>query len=383
MNQNVSELAKNRLVYLDNVRSLVIFLVITIHAAVTYSGIGDWYYKEGALENLSLPEQVFFAFSQSFIQSWFMGILFFISAFFAVKALAKRGPFNFIKERLFRLGLPLLLYIFIISPIINFLILKQLPENSFFSNYILYVTHISWWLDSTGPMWFVEALLIFCIIYAVIKKCFSGSIKIQNINLKNIVFTIMITAITAFLIRLAFPIDSEKFFNLQLWYFGSYIVMFTAGVLIGENNLLDKITDEKNIKWIKLSLLIGTPIWIFIVVFGGVLDGIYHYQGGFYWQSFAYALWESLTAIGFSIGIIALFKKKMNTNNKFSSLISDNAFGMYFFHPPIIVIVSLLFRYIVLVPIVKFAVVTVITYLICFIFTFAVRKIKPIGILFK
>ena len=138
MDENINEIPKRRMAYLDNVRSLVIFLVITMHAAVTYSGIGGWYYKEGSLEYLSLPEQVFFAFSQSFLQSWFMGILFFISAFFATKALAKRGSFNFIKERLFRLGLPLLLYIFIISPIINFLILKELPESSFFSNYILY-----------------------------------------------------------------------------------------------------------------------------------------------------------------------------------------------------------------------------------------------------
>ena len=145
----------------------------------------------------------------------------------------------------------------------------------------------------------------------------------------------------------------------------------------------DKITDKKNIKWLNLSLFIGIPIWFFIIIFGGVMDGIYHYQGGFYWQSFAYALWESLTAIGFSTGIIAFFKKKANINNKFTKLIKDNAFGMYFFHPPVIIIISLVFRRIALVPVVKFAVVTVITSMVCLIFTFAVRKIKPIGILLK
>ena len=159
--------------------------------------------------------------------------------------------------------------------------------------------------------------------------------------------------------------------------------MFIAGVLIGENNLLDKIFDEKNIKWLKLSLLIGTPIWFFVVVFGGVIDGIYYFQGGFYWQSFTYALWESLTAIGFSIGIIAFFKKKVNIKNKFTNLLQNNAFGIYFFHSPIIIIVSLMFRHVILVPILKFAIVTVIASIVCLIFTFAIRKIKPIGILFK
>ena len=372
---------KTRLAYLDNVRSLVIFLVVAMHSAVTYSGIGGWYYKEGALEELSIFEMVFFAFGQSFLQAWFMGILFFVSAYFASKALAKRGPLGFIKERLFRLGLPLLLYVFIISPFIEFVLLGVNPENNFFENYILVITNF-WWLDDTGPLWFVEALLLFCLVYAFFKRIFPKRVEIQNVGTKNIIRTIIVTGIIAFLIRLVFPIDTS-FCNLQFCYFASYIVMFIAGVLIGENNLLEKIADEKNVKWIRISLVIGLPIWFFIVIFGGVLEGIYYFKGGFYWQSFAYALWEALTAIGFSIGLIAFFRKKVNIANKFSCLMKDNAFGIYCFHAPILVSISVLLRHLVLMPILKFAVVLIITFAACLVFSFLVRKIKPIGALFK
>jgi len=380
MENNIKTI-KHRFAYLDNVRSLVIFLVVVMHSAVTYSGLGGWYYIEGSPENLSIFELIFFAFMQSHMQAWIMGALFFISAYLAAKALARHGLNKFIKERLFRLGLPLLIYIFFITPIIGYLIKFYGPETSFIHNYIKYITSF-YWLGGTGPLWYVQVLLIFCAIYVLVKKCFPVFIKIQNIDTLKIIFAIIITGVIAFLIRLIFPIGSS-ILNLQFSYFASYIVMFIAGILIGENDLLDKVTNNKNIKWLKLSLIIGIPMWVIIMLFGGALEGNYYFEGGLNWQSFSFAIWESLTAIGFSIGIIALFKKKVNIDNEFSGLIRDNAFGIYFFHALIMVTVSLILKNLVFNPLLKFAIVTIISFVLCLSFSFLIRKIKPIGILFK
>jgi surface polysaccharide O-acyltransferase-like enzyme len=381
MDLNFKELPKNRFAYLDNVRSLVIILVITIHSAVTYSGDGGWYYIEGSPENLSIFGRAFFGLLQSFLQAWTMGALFFISAYLATKSLAKRGSLNFIKERLFRLGLPLLLYVFVISPVIIFVILGFYSENSFVDNYIRYLTSFRW-LRATGPLWFVQILLIFCVIYTFLKKCFTSSYKLQDVGLKHIILTILLTTIIAFLFRLVFPVGSS-FYNLQFGYFTSYIVMFIAGIIVGENNLLEKVTDEKNIKWFKLTLIIGIPIWFFVMLMGGALEGHRYFDGGFNWVSLTFSFWESFTAIGFSIGLIALFKKKVNTDNKFACLMRDNAFGMYFFHAPILVIISLALKHWVVFPVLKFIIVTIIASIACLAFSFLIRKIKPIGIIFR
>jgi hypothetical protein len=352
-----------------------------MHSAVTYSGLGGWYYIEGSPEKLSIFGLVFFGLTQSFMQAWIMGILFFISAYLATKALAKRTSLTFIKERLFRLGLPLLLYVFIVSPFIQFIILGYYPENNLIDNYFQYITKFSW-ISSTEPLWFVQVLLVLCIIYAVLKKCFSNGIIIKNITNKNIIFTIIIITIFTFLVRLVFQVGSS-FYNLQLSYFTSYIVMFIAGIIIGENNLLENISDEKNTNWIKLSLIIGLPLWFFLMLFGGALEGKTYYNGGLYWQNFAFALWESLTAIGFSIGIIAFFRKKVNINNKFTGLMRDNAFGIYFFHAPILITISIIFKHWSINSILKFAFITIITSIICLGFSYFIRKIKAIEILFK
>jgi surface polysaccharide O-acyltransferase-like enzyme len=352
-----------------------------MHTAVTYSGLGGWYYIDGSAGKLSIPEMAFFGFFQSFLQAWFMGILFFISSYLATKSLAKRGVFNFIKERLFRLGLPLFIYVFIISPFIMFVLLGYYPESSLSEIYIRYILDFQW-LGSTGPLWFVQALLFFCIIYAIVKLFIPKSLRIKDLSSAKIVLIIILTTIIAFLVRLPFPIGSS-YLNLQFSYFPSYIVMFIAGLLLGENNLLENITDERNIKWLKLTFIIGMPLWAATMAFGGALEGKTYYNGGLHWQSFTFALWESFTAISFSIGIIAFFRKNLNIENKFTRLIRDNAFGIYCFHAPILIAVSLALKQFVLKPVLKFAVVFIFTSIFCLFFSFLARKIKPVGILFR
>jgi len=381
MNKDFNVSTKTRFAYLDNVRSLVIFLVIAMHSAVTYSGMGGWYYKEGSPERLSTLEMISFGFFQSSLQAWFMGILFFISAFLATRALAKRGALNFIMERLFRLGVPLLVYVFVVSPFNMFVLLKHYAQYTLKQNYIWYIKNLSW-LSSTGPLWFAQVLLLFCIIYAIVKKCFLKPVKLNNVCSKIILITIVLTGLAAFFVRVYLPIGSS-FMNVQFPYFPSYIVLFIAGIIVGESNLWENITDKKNIKWLVITILIALPTWSAIMVFGGANEGKTYYNGGLHWQNLAFALWESFVAISFSIGIIAFFRKWVNWDNKFTRLIRDNAFGIYCFHSPILIAVSLSIKGLMLNPVLKFLLAAILASIFCFVFSFLMRKIKPLGVLYK
>jgi len=159
--------------------------------------------------------------------------------------------------------------------------------------------------------------------------------------------------------------------------------MFICGIIAGENNLIEIISDRKNIGWLKISFIIGIPLWAITMLLGGALEGNFYFEGGFYWQSFSFAIWESLTAIGFSMGLVALFRLKLNFDNRFTRLIKDNAFGIYFFHAPAMVVISLLLKNWILSPVLKFALVAVITFIFCLMFSYLIRKIKPIGVLLK
>lgn len=44
---------KPRLLFIDNLRILLITLVMMIHLSISYGGTGSWYYKEGRADMFS------------------------------------------------------------------------------------------------------------------------------------------------------------------------------------------------------------------------------------------------------------------------------------------------------------------------------------------
>jgi peptidoglycan/LPS O-acetylase OafA/YrhL len=404
-----SEINNTRFAYIDNLRTFAILMVITLHTAVTYSGLAEWYYKEASPEDLSFIEAAVFGFLVPAAYLWTMCMLFFISAFFAVRSLKKYGTIGFIKNKSFRLGVPSLIYMFIIYPFILCILLRH--DNAitwsyirdWYSNFLISPELLQW---SNGPLWFCEILLIFCIVYAIIRHFFvKRKADDKKFQTKNIALIILLVGIVSFLVRIELP-TKYHFLGFRIPYFPSFIAMFILGIIVGENNLFDKISDKKNIKWLKASLIIGIPIWAIIMLASGAdaeigtyfseswLKGIMRlfsgvntissaHLGGCNWLSFVFALWESFFAIGFSIGIIALFRKNLDINNKFTQLLADNSFSLYVFHAPVQVAIVLSLKSIVLMPWLKFLIVLAIVQTACLIFCILIRKIKIIRILFK
>jgi len=342
----LADTATKRLGYLDNLRSFVIFLVVVMHSNVTYSGIGSWYYTEGnpaSLDPVSLP---LFALYGSFTQAWFMGILFFLAAFFAARSLAKRGPAAFAKERLFRLGVPLLIYMFVIDPFIGYFLMDygNVRERAgFLQAYLEYLGSFRW-IGSTGPLWFVEALLLFSLPYAAWRAVRRPAhTPGEPPRVMTVILIIVATGLGAFSIRLFLPIGTSVA-NLQLCFFASYIALFLLGLHAGERRWLENFPEKQGLTWFTVVLGAGLVLWFVITIGGGAARGVMLLTGGLNWQSLAYAFWEAFVAIGFSLGLIAFFRKYLNVDNRFTRLLGANSFAIYMFHAPILITISLLLR---------------------------------------
>ena len=110
-----------RLYFLDNIRWLMIALVVMVHAAVTYSNLGDWYYREPVeLDPLTF---LFFGIFLSFTQAYFMGRLFLIAGYFVPDSFDRKGPAKFLRDRAICLGIPTLIYMLFINPAIKYYLL--------------------------------------------------------------------------------------------------------------------------------------------------------------------------------------------------------------------------------------------------------------------
>jgi glucans biosynthesis protein C len=85
----IMEKKRERLLYIDNIRWVMIILVVLMHLNVTYSNGGLWYYKEPG--NIGAISGLLFGIYGSLNQAYMMGLLFFIAGYFVPGSFDKKG----------------------------------------------------------------------------------------------------------------------------------------------------------------------------------------------------------------------------------------------------------------------------------------------------
>lgn len=357
-----------RLLFIDNLRWLMIIFVISMHAADTYSPLGNWYFTDRT--KLNLPTLFVFAAWQMFLQSFFMGLLFFIAGFFVPGSLDRRGPAKFLRDRANRLGVPVLFYMFLLGPVTEYYVAHSWSAPYSFAHE--WIHHIADWefLSENGPLWFCLALLIFTTIYTL-----SRTQSIPNTNptgppgtLRIVCFCAVLAALT-FVVRLFQPAGSS-FLNMQLGDFPQYILLFTAGIYAARRQWLLKLSLKAGLRWGVLALTAGLAVWIAILFTGGALQGNTRaYSGGWYWQSAAINFWEAFVGIGLCFGFLVLFREKFNFQGPLARFLSKHAFRVYIFHPPIVIFLARVLSHTTWHPLIKFVALTctstVATFVLC------------------
>jgi surface polysaccharide O-acyltransferase-like enzyme len=364
---------QSRLYYIDNLRIFLICLVVLLHLNITYGAPGDWYYNES---KAGFPEILPMAMFNATNQSFFMGMFFMISAFFIIPSLQRKGSGKFITDRLIRLGIPLLVFYFILNPLTVFIRNWFIRgEDPTFGEYL-----VNGSARGFGPLWFVEALLIFTFIFLLFRKTIS-SIQISFPGTFKIILFALVTAILQFIIRIWLPVGwSMPFTNFQFPFFVQYIFLFPLGIIACQNKWFDSISFKTGKQWFlaaQILIFIGFPM---LFILGGATEtGTDNFMGGVKWQSLGYAVWEQLTGISLIIGLIGLGKKYLNRQGTLAKLLSDSAYGVFVFHAPIIVGISALFVSWAIFPPLKFIVLAPVALAACFIFAGLLKKIPGIN----
>jgi hypothetical protein len=358
----------------------MIVLVILVHAAVTYSHVGGWYYY--APGKPGPASWLFFLFLETHLQAFFMGLLFLIAGYFVPGSCDRKGVRRFLADRAVRLGLPTLLYVAVIQPAIVYYLLS--PERGESIPSLRAIFHLYFasfdFLRGTGPMWFALALLIFTVLYALLRLAGkpAGVDQTEAAPPGNMAVAALIAIITAgaFLVRLVQPIGATVL-NMQLCFFTQYIVLFIVGICAYRRNWLVRLPYALGVRWLLLASGIGPVLWLAILV----APNLHHqnltpYVGGWHWQSFAYCFWESFFCVGFSLGLLVLFRDRWNRQGPFARFMSNNAFAVYVFHPPILIAITLSLRRLALMPFENFLLAALLTVPICFLAgEFAFRRI--------
>ena len=154
----------SRLFFIDHLRAALVILVVLHHLALVYGGIPPFYYLEPPdPTNDLVAGLVFFAFVL-FNQAWFMGAFFLIAGYFTPGSFDRKGAGTFFKDRLLRLGIPLVFFYFVLSPL-SWIGLWHMPVSlTGITDPFIWQTYTHFF--GMGPLWFVALLLIFDFGYA-------------------------------------------------------------------------------------------------------------------------------------------------------------------------------------------------------------------------
>lgn len=335
-----------KIYYLDNLKVLLTILVVLHHTFITYGASGGWYYKQptdkiGAL----IPMTMFVAINQSF----FMGFFFFLSAYFIRPSYERKGRVRFVSDRVVRLGMPLVFYSFVLSPFMIYLIYYFAKGHHI--GYLAFLSGFDDWIDF-GVLWFVVALLLFTLVYALGRKVLvdrrGEGLEVLRRGLPSmggiLLFAVGIGVIS-FLVRLIFPVGWVlKPLGFQFGHFTQYISLFVLGIVASKNDWLNRLEYRTGKKFLVAVVLLVLFFPVFYVIKVKLDMPLEWYSGGFHWQSLLYAVWEQV--IGFSIIVLLLTwgKERWNRSSALLSGLSRSAFAVYIFHPLVVISLSLAVR---------------------------------------
>jgi glucans biosynthesis protein C len=327
-----------RLLFIDNIRWTMIVLVLSMHACDTYSPFGNWYYVDRRPAGLGTT--IFFGVYQSFLQAFFMAVLFFIAGYFSAAAYDRKGFSPFLRDRFFRLGLPTLLYLLVIGPLTQYFLSWTWGSGGFGHQWLLHLRDGEW-LSETGPMWFCAALLIFAVVYALVRLTGWKEPRIEpavdHRGGMAVAIFIAIMAASTFLVRTGVHGDASVL-NMHPGDFLQYILMFAAGTFGYRGNWITELSERACLLWGALAISFATPLLAALILFGGGLQReTAQYAGGFNPVSAGKCLWEALVCVGVGFLMLAVYRRYFDAQGSAARWLSDNAFGVYLIHPPILI----------------------------------------------
>jgi glucan biosynthesis protein C len=391
-----AETRKIRYLFLDNIKVLFTVIVIFWHVSVTYMEAGWWYYKEiKPVDPTSYIIFLFFTSLAGIFQTSLLGLFFLLGGYFTPKSYDRKGIWSFWKERLIRLGIPLLLYVVLINPIIIYSLAKMgiSPWNTFpmlqgtlldyYLTIFLSLGNFIDFLSFGGPMWFLRVLLIFTAIYTLWRQITKLNIIKQKIpkqfsipRYSYLLLLAIVLGCLTFVVRIYLPIDDRPL-EIPWGQLIQYLLMFSIGVISVRYLWFEKIT-KKHVKiWLITIIISLIIIYIdFIVAIISEVELI-DFTGGANFHSFLMSLVDNIICMGVIFILIKVFYAKFNKQGTILRNLSVSAYHMYLVHPPVLVVLSLSIAALKLHPLIKIGIVFPSAVLICYLIShYVLQKIS-------
>ena len=250
---------KNRIYFLDNLRTFIIFLVILYHAGGVYESSGLWA-SFWIVDDPTTNDLV--GLLNIVIDIFIMPMMFLISGYFTPISLQNKSDGAFLKGKFKRLIIPWTAVIFIFIPLYKVIFLYS--RNLLQEQWTTYFHFSQGNLSGQSWLWFLPLLFLFNLIYLLLAK----------VNLLPVKMSVKVGVTAVFLISFITSFSIELL-NLDGWTLTPFldfqnerVIMYFLVFLLGslffqQQSFATKPTDKK--WYTAVNVLVWIPLTIYML----------------------------------------------------------------------------------------------------------------------
>jgi fucose 4-O-acetylase-like acetyltransferase len=351
-----TEKKTNRIYWMDNLRSIIIFLVVLYHVGGVYESAGLW----GSFWIVDDPDTISWVGILNIAFDIFvMPTMFFISGYLTPTSLERKGAGDFVKGKLKRLMVPWALAVLTLIPLykVIFLYSRALPQEHWTTYF--HITNP----NSQNWLWFLPLLFVFNLLYLLLAKL---GVRFDKLSLKwavagtfviGVIYSMVIGSWLGFRSWTLTPLldfENEKML--------AYFLYFLLGVLAFQQNLFAEKTKSKTmytianaVAWLPVTVHIFARIWPFFTPNPAAFQITPLYRL-IWWMSF------HLGALGMVYLMVESFWRYVDRSGGLWRTLHQNSYGVYIIHVIMIGIFGTLLLNTSLPALVKYLLLMITTY---------------------
>jgi len=382
-----------RNLWVDYLRSAITILVIAHHSSLAYTTFARFdnnVYVNSTHPIVDSNRWIGLDIFQNFNDIFFMSLMFLIGGLFLIKSINKKGTLNFIRDRFYRLFIPLMFLGTFFMLIAFFPSYYIIHNNLNIINYIKDFFIIEGW--PAGPPWFIGVLFLFNLMFALILSHFNKTSekigrRLSSLKNKPLTFFVILFSITWILyVPIAYKIGPAGWTGIGPFAFQKsrillYFGYFTLGILIGNTDFNNDLFSVKSaiVKkwWLWLSL--SLTVYFILTIIGKPLTQLVNNKRIEEFDAYMiyYAIYAASCALS-SMAFITVFRKFIHTEKQWWNSLSKNAYLIYIVHFIFVLWTQFLLMKFNIPAFIKFSLTFTISLSLSWVLSYWLRKIKII-----
>lgn len=359
---------KTRIYFLDHLRTLMIFLVVVLHSGLVYEHVlqNSWIVVDPVKANS-------IGMIRLYLDLFIMFTIFFISGYLIPMSLKSKTSIEFIKSKVKRILIPWVIAVFTLIPAYKFIFLysRGLPQEEWFSYFHFFEragSDLSFYANNPAQnwLWFLPVLFLFQVIYLMLAKTKVLSLKI---NLKTAVVVMFVVGVVSSVTIAQLGLNGwydSAILHFQRERLIVYFMSFMLGSLCYKLKVFESTKKNKRL-YIIANVVLTFTLGIFTAVALNTFFNIIDPGRNYYFISqfadrvayYAFGLASQLTLL-----YVFLYGFRHSLNKKYALMdeLNRNSYSVYIIHTIVLGVVALSIIALPIPPIVKFLMVTLLTF---------------------